>query len=237
MLVHHISAVGVWSVNPYQGCAHRCIYCIAGSQGESVPWHDADTLLPALREGLAPVPVEMELFFGGMVDAYPPVEAELGLTRLIVQELIAQRRPFCLNTKSDLVCREIDLLRGYPGHCDVCLSLCTLNEEALACIEPGAPSAAARLAAVRQLCDAGIETIIEGAPWIPGISDTNALLAVRPAGVPIHFAPLEIPLPTGAITLCGHRYMRQEINDAYQQERSHFSGIDDIIWKDPLPRG
>jgi len=237
MLVHFIPAVCIWSINPYQGCAHRCVYCIAGSQGESVPWHDANTLLPALREGLAQVPAEAELFIGGMVDAYPPVEAELGLTRMIVQELVAQRRPFCLNTKSDLVCREIDLLLGYPGHCDVCLSLCTLDEVALACIEPGAPSAAVRLAAVRQLCDAGIEVIIDSAPWIPGISNIEALLAVRPSGVPIQFAPLEIPHPAGAMMLCGRRYMQQEIDDAYQQERSHFSGIDYITWKDPLPRG
>jgi len=55
MLIHFIPAVGIWTITPYRGCAHRCVYCIAGSQGESVPWHDAEALLPALREGLAQV--------------------------------------------------------------------------------------------------------------------------------------------------------------------------------------
>lgn len=232
--VHFNNAVNIWSINPYQGCAHRCLYCIAGSQGESIPWHDRETIIPALRERLAEVPPDAELFVGGMTDAYPPLEQELGLTRLVVEELIAQGRPFCLCTKSDLVCREIDVMRRYAGHCDVNLSLCSLGDAALASLEPGAPSATARIAALHLLRKSGIDVIIDAAPWIPGISDAAAVIASRPAGTPVQFAPLHIPHPSGVITLLGRRYTQQEINDAYQRERERFGNNPDLIWKDPL---
>ncbi|MHB9133377.1 MAG: hypothetical protein ACYDBB_20105 [Armatimonadota bacterium] len=41
-LLYYIDVVGVWSVNPYRHCSHRCCYCIAGSQGESTPWFTPD---------------------------------------------------------------------------------------------------------------------------------------------------------------------------------------------------
>jgi DNA repair photolyase len=232
--IYHLHAVNIWSINPYRGCAHRCLYCIADSQGESIPWHNRETIIPALREGLATVPPDEELFVGSLTDAYPPVEQEFRLTRLVVEELIAQRHPFCLCTKSDIVCREIDLLQGYAGHCDVSLSLCSLDDAVLTTLEPGAPSATTRMRALHLLCEAGIEVIIDAAPWIPGISDTAALIARRPSGIPIQFAPLHISHPSGAITLLGRQYTLQEINSSYQRERERFANIPGVIWKEPL---
>ncbi|MHB9133378.1 MAG: radical SAM family protein [Armatimonadota bacterium] len=183
---------------------------------------------------MAKVPIDTELFIGAMTDAYPPQEKELGITRLILRELIAQRRPFCINTKSDLVCRDIDFLAAYQEHHDVCLSLCTLNEQALQALEPGAPTAAARLQALRQLHQAGIEVAIDASPWIPGISDADALIAVRPTGVTIQFAPLDIRHIGGSVRLLGRQLTQQEIDEAYHEERERLGEIAGVIWKDTL---
>ena len=235
-LVHYLDIVGIWSINPYQRCAHRCQYCIACSQGESTPWYGADALIPVFRSGLAQVPGGTELFIGVLADAYPPVERDNGLTRLLIEELVRQQRPFCISSKSDLVCREIDLLAGYREHCDVYLSLCSMQEEALRVLEPGAPAAAQRIAALHRLHAAGIAVNIDAAPWIPGISDAAALIAMLPDGANIQFAPLDLHHCNGSITLLGWRYTQAEIDAAYRQERARIGEQARVIWKDPLPR-
>lgn len=235
LLVHFIDVVGVWSINPYQRCTHRCQYCIARSQGESTPWYDQDAIIPALRAGLSQVPADMELGIGAMVDAYPPVERDFGLTRLVLEELIRQHRSFCISTKSDMVVRDSDLLASYDRHCDVYLSLCTLNEQAVHVLEPGAPSAVQRVAALHELHAIGVDVNIDAAPWIPGISDAAALITILPPGATIQFAPLALHHCGGRISLLGQQYDQAEIDVAYQRERERIGEREGIIWKAPIP--
>jgi len=233
-LLRYIPAVGIWSVNPYRKCAHRCLYCIAARQGDSVPWYGRDVAVEVLRSGLVRVPADAELFVGALTDAYPPVERELGLARLLIQELIDQRRAFSIATKSDLICRDIDLLAGYQGHCDVSLSLCMLDEAAARVLEPGAPCVARRLAALRTLHEAGIAINVDAAPWLPGISDTEALLAVLPPGATIQFAPLELRYLGGRLVLPGREITQEEAYAAYARERERIGPREGVTWKDPL---
>ncbi|MHB8996279.1 MAG: SPL family radical SAM protein [Armatimonadota bacterium] len=233
-LLYFIKVVGIWSLTPYQKCAIRCQYCIAKAQGEALPCCEAENVVAALREELPRVPLEVELFIGSMADAYPPVEAELGLTRLVLQELVAQKRPFCIGTKSDLVCRDLDILTAYDGHCDVGISLCTTNEAAVSTMEPAAPTVAQRLRALARLQAAGIETFLSVAPWIPGVTDTATLIASVPAGTDIQLSPLDVRQSGGRLRLLGRDYTQDEVNAAYALERERFGEIDGVTWKDPL---
>lgn len=232
--LQYLDPVGVWSINPYRRCQHRCLYCISSSQGESSPWFPAGAVIPALRTRLPQVPATSEIFLGAIVDGYPPIERGLGITRLILRELVDQERPFCINTKSDLVTRDIDLLREHTAHCDVYMSLCSLDDDALWVLEPGAPSSFERLEAIRLLHAAGVEVAIDASPWIPGITDARELIAQRPEGVPMQFAPLNITHLGGVITLLGRKYTQPEIDADYLITRSTVGDIDGITWKDPI---
>lgn len=233
-LLWFINEVGVWSLNPYRKCAFRCIYCIAGTQGEAIPWYPAGTVIPKLRDALGRVPHDTELFVGALADAYPPVEKELSLTRMILQELSRQERPFCINTKSTLVCRDMDILLSHTGHCDVYIGLCSLDDDAFRKLEPGAPSASERFDAIRTLNEAGIDVNIDAGPWIPGLSNAEDLIAKRPAGVNIQFEPLDIRHFGDSATILGRTFTQEEIDSYYRIERQKIGNIAGVLWKDPL---
>jgi DNA repair photolyase len=229
--IDHPSA-RAWSVNPYRGCGIRCVYCIARSQGKAEPWFGADRIVEELRARLEAVPPEVEVGLGSLVDAYPPEEEGLGLTRLVLAELSRQGRPFCVNTKSDLVLRDKDILVRHQGHCDVYLSIATLDEAVASRLEVNAPSVAARLRAVSVLKQAGVDVNIDASPWIPGASDIGALLGAIPEDVRIQVAPLDIECLGPKATIAGRRYKQNEILAAYREHRKRVGEHPGIRWKD-----
>lgn len=231
--VHYIDQAGIWSINPYRQCEHNCLYCIAGSQGRSEPWHPAAAVVPALRSHLTHLPDDIELFVGALVDAYPTIELTTGITRLVLRELVNQERPFCITTKSDLVTRDLDLLCEHAGHCDVIISLSTLDADVLWTLEPGAPTAAQRLDAVRELHAAGIQVAIDASPWIPGISRADEIIDRRPHDVPVQFAPLDLGRFGGSFTLGNRTYTQHEIDTAYLVARESVGSVVGVVWKDP----
>ena len=229
--VWFIDEVGIWSVNPYQRCSFRCVYCIAASQGEATPWYPVNQVVSESNKALDHIPSTTELFIGAMADAYPPVEEQLGITRVILKEISRQERSFCINTKSTLVCRDIDILQVHTGHCDVYISLCTLDEDAVRVLEPGSPSVAERLDAISILNDAGIDVNVDASPWIPSVSDAGGLIAALPEGVGIQFGPLDIRHFGEPARFLGRTFTQQEVNEAYMAERQRISDQPGIHWK------
>ena len=232
--IKHPSA-RVWSINPYKRCGIRCVYCIAGSQGKAEPWFGPDLVTEELRNRINEVPVDAEVGVGALVDAYPQEEKELGVTRLVLTELSRQKRPFCVNTKSSLVQRDTDILVKHDGHCDVFVSLCSLEQNIISRLEINAPSVADRLQAVSHLHEAGVDVNIDAAPWIPGVSDIGALLGVLPDGVRVQVSPLDIRHVGAQATLAGARYTQEEIDAAYQRHREEIGEEKRVRWKDPRP--
>jgi len=229
--IDHPSA-RIWSVNPYQRCGIRCVYCIARSQGKAEPWFGPDYVADELKSRLVKIPLDAELGVGALVDAYPPEEEKLGLTRIVLSELSRQKRSFCVNTKSNLVLRDADILIRHEGHCDVFLSLCSLDESILSRLEVNAPLAADRLRAVSALHRAGIDINIDASPWIPGVSDIGALLDAIPAGVRVQVAPLDIRHIGSEATIAGMRFTQEQINAAYRNHRKTVGENSRVRWKD-----
>ena len=113
---------------------------------------------------------------GSVTDAYQPLERKYGVTRAILVELVEQDYPVSILTKSDLVLRDIDLLRRLST-CTVGFSLTTLDPKTCKVLEPHASTAERRITALRTLHDAGIETYVFIGPIIPGLTALRPIVS------------------------------------------------------------
>jgi len=187
-----------WTVNPYRGCEHGCIYCYARPTHEYLGLscgldfetkihakHDAPALL---REALMSPTWQGEgIVMSGVTDPYQPVERELRITRGCLEVMAEFRQAVSLVTKNHLITRDLDLLAKLREHNAVhaAVSLTTLDNRLAAKMEPRASSPRERLDAIRELSAAGIPVSVMTAPIIPGLNDREipALLeAARDAG-------------------------------------------------------
>lgn len=159
-----------YTVNPYTGCAHRCLYCYASSyiRGffNSRPKRDFPRVV---ARDLKRVPEGSIINVSSSSDPYQPLELEYGYTRLLL-EMAAGKYVIEVVTKSDLVARDADLLAKGPSVLSVTVT--TLDANLAARLEPGAPPPSRRLKAVRRLSEAGVPVIVRLDPLIPGLNDS-----------------------------------------------------------------
>ena len=176
-----------WAVNPYRGCAHRCSYCYAQDVTRfelGRPWGEVCevkyNIVQVLEKELRRSPKGV-YGIGTVTDPYQPLEAEYRLTRGCLEVLRHKNASISILTKSPLVLRDLDLLRGWAG-AEVGMSVGCVDPEIAALIEPGAPSPSMRFDALRVLSGAGVEVYLMAAPILPGISDEDGLLESLVAG-------------------------------------------------------
>jgi DNA repair photolyase len=127
------------------------------------------------------------LGMSGVTDCYQPIERRLRLTRQCLEVLADFRNPVWIITKNRLVTRDIDVLQKLAEHkaAAVVIAVTSLDAELARVMEPRATAPAGRLAAIRELTDAGIPTAVLMAPVIPGLTDHEMpaiLAAAREAG-------------------------------------------------------
>ena len=187
-----------WSLNPYRGCEHGCIYCYARPTHEYLGFsagldfesrimvkHEAPRLLREELSSRRWMPDVIAL--SGVTDCYQPVERKLGITRRCLEVLAEFRNPVGLVTKNALVTRDVDLLAELARHRAtlVMISLTTLDAGLRSILEPRTSPPAARLRAIRSLADAGIPVGVMVAPVIPAVNDheiPHLLAAAAAAG-------------------------------------------------------
>jgi DNA repair photolyase len=173
-----------FSINPYRGCEHGCIYCYARASHEYLGFSagldfesrilvkpDAPRLLEEAfrRRTWKPQPVALS----GNTDCYQPVERRLELTRKCLGVFLAYRNPVSIITKSHLITRDVDLLTALAdlNLVRVHLSITTLDPELARAMEPRAATPSRRLEAIRTLSERGIPTGVTAAPLVPGLTD------------------------------------------------------------------
>lgn len=179
-----------WSINPYRGCQHRCVFCYA----RRTHWFlDQDGVRDwgtrifvkvnapdVLRGELAhPSWTREEVHIGTATDPYQPAEGAYRLTRRILEVLRDFRTPASIVTRSTMVVRDLDILRQLadgPGAA-VCLSIATMDAALAREIEPEVPPPQARLDALRALAKAGVPAGVLLAPVLPGLTDAPPQLA------------------------------------------------------------
>ena len=170
--------VADYSVNPYTGCAHACRYCYASFMkrfsNHPEPWGGfVDVKLwPGIRhkERYAGA----ELFIGSVTDPYQPAEEVFGRTRALLEQLQGSGCRISIATKSDLVLRDIDLIRTFPD-ARVSFSINTLDEDFRADMDDARPIGC-RIEAMRRLHEEGIRTTCFISPIFPLITDCRAII-------------------------------------------------------------
>ncbi|MEU6863272.1 Rv2578c family radical SAM protein [Streptomyces sp. NPDC046876] len=196
-----------WTVNPYRGCSHACVYCFAR---KTHSYLDLDTGLgfdsQIVVKTNAPELLRRELgsrrwsgahiAMGTNVDCYQRAEGRYRLMPGIIEALHERANPFSILTKGTLILRDLPLLRAAAEVTEVGISVSVgFTDTALwRTVEPGTPSPAARLAAVRALTDAGIECGVLMAPVIPFLGDSPEQLRATVAAVAASGATSVTPL-------------------------------------------
>ena len=173
-----------WTINPYRGCTHACLYCFARPTHEYLELgagRDFEKEIvvkvnvpEVLRAELARPGWKRErVALGTNTDPYQWVEGRYKLMRGIWEAMRDAANPCSVLTKSPLVLRDADLLKqiGERTAVSACLSIPTLDERAWRETEPHTPNPRARLEAVAELNRQGIPTGILIAPLMPGIND------------------------------------------------------------------
>ena len=169
--------VGGYSVNPYVGCTHGCRYCYASFMkrftGHTEPWgtfldvkHWPEITNPQKYRG-------QRVVIGSVTDGYLPQEEQFRNTRRLLEQLKDSGAEILICTKSDLVVRDIDLLKEM-GKVTVSWSVNTLDEDFREDMDK-AVSIQRRLRAMKQVYDAGIRTVCFISPVFPGITDFEAI--------------------------------------------------------------
>jgi len=177
-----------YSLNPYQGCEHGCIYCYARNSHEYWGYSAGlDFERKILIKKNAPQLLEAHLknknwnaytiSLSGNTDCYQPAEKKFGITRELLQMFLKYRHPVGLITKNSLVLRDLELLKelAKDNLVSVYLSITSLDEKTRRLVEPRTATIKKRLETVKTLSDNGIPVGVMMAPVIPSINSHEIL--------------------------------------------------------------
>ncbi|NHE57471.1 PA0069 family radical SAM protein [Cyclobacterium plantarum] len=184
-----------YSVNPYQGCEHGCIYCYArnshqywgfdaGLGFESNILVKKDIVSQLKREfeqkGYEPHPIMLS----GNTDCYQPAERKFKLTRQILELCLAFRHPVSVITKNSLIDRDIDILKELASHklVHVYFSINHLDPGLKLLLEPRTATARLKLKLIQKFSAENIPCGIMVAPIIPGINSEDVTKIIEAAG-------------------------------------------------------
>lgn len=167
-----------FSVNPYLGCLHACKYCYASFMkrfsNHKEPWGEfldvkywPEIKNPQKYNGKS-------LFISSVTDPYQPIEAEYERTKVLFEQLEGSDINLSIATKSDLILRDLDLLKTFP-EVRVSFSINTLDENFKNYMDD-AVSIKRRLKAMKTLYDEGIRTTCFISPIFPVITDVPAII-------------------------------------------------------------
>jgi DNA repair photolyase len=199
-----------FSLNPYRGCEHGCVYCYARPTHEYLDMsagldfetkimvkEDAPELLRAAMSKKSWKPKTVSI--GGVTDPYQPVERRLRLTRRCLEVFLEFRNPATVISKNHLVTRDIDVLSAMAQQrlTAVFISVTTLEKNLTRIMEPRTSVPRRRLDAIRRLADAGIPVGVMVAPVVPGLTDHEMpaiLRAAKEAGaISAGYVPVRLP--------------------------------------------
>ena len=150
-----------YTINPYSGCAHTCIYCDARSQkyyldqdfeNEVIVKTNLDKILDKRIKNSRTLLPDV-IGPGGVCDAYQPIELEVENTLKILKVIEKHKFPVNIATKSNLITRDMEILNSIANDtwCTVGFSITTMNEELAQFLEPYSSSPNERLAALTQI--------------------------------------------------------------------------------------
>lgn len=229
-------------INPYVGCMHRCFYCYARFMkrftDHKEEWGDfvdvkinAPELIPEKSDRYK----GKEIFLSSVTDAYHPLEKKYELTRRILEKLIPLEPDLCIQTKSDLVLRDIDIIKRFETK-RVGLTITTLDDELRREIEPLASPVPDRIKALEVLKANDIETYVFIGPILPFLTDWKKIvLATRHCTDYFMFENLNV---SGELWKCTERWLKAKhpnllrgYEDIYFSDNKFWDKMEDEIGK------
>jgi DNA repair photolyase len=213
-----------WTINPYRGCEFACKYCYARYTHEymELDGGEFEKKIFVKKDAAALLTQDMRRYsyeskssggvypehiaIGTATDPYQPAEREHRVTRACLEEL-AKREGLSVSliTKSNQIVRDIDLFKKIAERSELSLNITvtTLRPRLARLLEPRAPRPDLRLAAVKQLRDAGLAVGVSACPLIPGMTDRDGELeslaaAAKAAGAQWFFSNVLFLMPSSA---------------------------------------
>ncbi len=184
----------MYSVNPYQGCEHGCIYCYARNAHEYWGYSaglDFERKIIVKRNVAEVLERQFNhksyqpatIMLSGNTDCYQPIERKLKLTRAILAVMLKYRHPVGVISKNNLILRDVDLLRELAQMqlVSVAVTLNSLNEELRQKMEPRTVTAKGRLKVMEKLANAGIPVMLMCAPIVPGLNSDEMPALIKAA--------------------------------------------------------
>ncbi len=184
----------MYSINPYQGCEHGCIYCYARNSHEYYGFSAGlDFERKIIIKPNAPELLEQYfnkknyqpvcIMLSGNTDCYQPVERRLKITRGLLEVFLKYKNPVSIITKNNVILRDLDILTELASmnlvHVNV--SITSLNEQLRQKLEPRTVTATGRLAVVQKLSEKGVPVRVMAAPIIPGLNSNEVPNIIRAA--------------------------------------------------------
>ncbi len=166
-------------VNPYIGCAHKCIYCYAEFMMRfsdiNKPWGDYIIIKNVQKLINIKRLANKKILFSSVTDPYQPINVKYNLTRELLRQFINSECDIEILTKSKFLLNDMEIIKKIPK-IKIGISLSTTNDSFRKDIEPGASSVEDRLNMLRILKDNHINTYLFISPIFPGISDVDILI-------------------------------------------------------------
>lgn len=163
-----------YALNPYRGCYHSCVYCYAPAilreRREWGSFVEVKRNIPSVIAKETKTKKKGVVGISTVTDAYQPIETEREVTRRCLEVLLKCDFPICIQTKSSLVLRDIDLIRQFANK-EVGFTITSMDEAARKVFEPNSSPIDERIKALSQLSDEGIETWVFIGPILPGITE------------------------------------------------------------------
>lgn len=230
-----------YSMNPYQGCEHGCVYCYARNtheyygfsagldfESKIIVKKNAARLLEQelLKPGWNAVPIMLS----GNTDCYQPQEKKFEITRSVLKVLAQYRHPVSIISKNSLVLRDLDVLQDLASDnlVHVYISITTLDEELRRTLEPRTASSIKRLKTVEALAKANVPVGIMNAPIIPGLNhhEIPAILKAASEHGALN-AGMTIVRLNGSISILFEDWLRKNFPDRFEKVWNQICSLHD----------
>ncbi len=178
----------MYSLNPYQGCEHGCIYCFARPTHNYWGYSSGldfeqkilikQNVIPLLKKKISHKNWKAEtIALSGNTDCYQPAEAKYKITRSILETMYRYRHPVSIITKNSLVLRDLDILKKLNEHnlVFVIMSITTLDRNLHRILEPRTATPKNRFKVIETLSKHGIPSMVMMGPIIPGLTEHEIL--------------------------------------------------------------